>query len=61
MQEQAVQRVDGGFSAIRDVCVECGECSDVCNAEARQIAGRAMMENEVMEEIEKDVIFYEHS
>ncbi|MBF8295948.1 MAG: glycyl-radical enzyme activator family protein, partial [Bacteroidetes bacterium] len=60
-KNHAVQRVDGGFSTVRDVCVECGECSEVCNAEARQIAGKSKTEDEVMEEIEKDVIFYEHS
>ena len=60
-KNHAVQRVDGGFTTVRDVCVECGECSEVCNADARQIAGKAMTESEVMGEIEKDVIFYEHS
>ena len=60
-KNHAVQRVDGGFSTIRDLCVECGECIEVCNAEAREIAGKEMTEAEVMNEVEKDVIFYEQS
>jgi len=46
---------------VRDKCVECGECIEVCNAEAREIAGKEMTEAEVMKEVDKDVIFYEQS
>jgi pyruvate formate lyase activating enzyme len=60
-KNQAVRRVDGGFSTVRDLCVECGECVEVCNAEAREIAGKEMTRAEVMNEVEKDVIFYEQS
>ena len=39
----------------------CGECSQVCPAEAREILGRKLTVDEVIKEIEKDLIFYEES
>jgi pyruvate formate lyase activating enzyme len=60
-KNHAVQRKNGAFETIRDVCVECGECIEICNADAREIAGQEMTTKEVMGEVEKDVIFYEHS
>jgi pyruvate formate lyase activating enzyme len=56
-----VQKVDGRFSTIRDVCVECGDCIEVCNSEAREIAGKELTVEEVMREIEKDIVFYAQS
>jgi pyruvate formate lyase activating enzyme len=55
------RREDGGFSTMRDVCIECGDCVEVCNAEAREIAGKEMTVSEVLAEVDRDVIFYEHS
>ncbi|MCX6134272.1 MAG: glycyl-radical enzyme activating protein [Ignavibacteriales bacterium] len=60
-KNDAIRRVDGGFSTTRDLCVECGECIEACNAEAREIVGKEMSEFDVMKEVEKDVIFYEQS
>ncbi|MCX6143738.1 MAG: glycyl-radical enzyme activating protein, partial [Ignavibacteriales bacterium] len=52
---------DGGFVTIRDACVECGDCIEVCNAEAREIAGKEVSVQEVMLEIEKDIVFFDQS
>jgi pyruvate formate lyase activating enzyme len=56
-----VSKVDGGFSTNRDLCVECGDCIEVCNSEAREIAGEEVTAEEVMQEIEKDIVFYNQS
>jgi pyruvate formate lyase activating enzyme len=60
-KNHAVQKVDGGFSTIRDLCVECGDCIEVCNSEAREIAGKEVTVEEVMLEIEQDIVFYNQS
>lgn len=60
-KNDAIRRVDGGFSTTRDLCVECGECIQACNAEAREMVGKEMSEVDVMKEVERDVIFYEQS
>jgi len=53
--------VHGGWAGDKQRCVMCGTCVDVCPTEARQIAGRDMWVDEVMEEILKDRIFYDDS
>jgi len=42
-------------------CKVCGDCVEACPADARQIAGREMTVAEVLEEVEKDRVFYEES
>jgi pyruvate formate lyase activating enzyme len=60
-KNHAVHRVDGGFSTTREVCIECGECVEVCHSEAREIAGKELTVEDVLEEIEKDIVFYDQS
>jgi pyruvate formate lyase activating enzyme len=60
-KNRAVRRVDGGYVTVRETCMECGECIEVCNSQAREIAGKEMTTEEVVLEIEKDIVFYEHS
>jgi pyruvate formate lyase activating enzyme len=50
-----------GLITSRERCRACGTCAAVCPAEAREIIGREMTVGEVMNEIEKDVIFYDQS
>jgi pyruvate formate lyase activating enzyme len=45
----------------RETCQRCGECSEVCYSEARQMVGRQMSLSEVMAEIKQDLTFYEES
>jgi pyruvate formate lyase activating enzyme len=42
-------------------CTACGGCVEVCYSEARQIVGRRMTVDQVMNEIERDVEFYDQS
>jgi pyruvate formate lyase activating enzyme len=42
-------------------CSLCGDCVEVCYAEARQISGRAVTLAQLMSEIERDIPFYDQS
>jgi len=52
-----------GKSVIIDLskCDLCGECTHVCAYEALEIVGKETTVQEVMEEVEKDRIFFENS
>jgi len=53
---------DGNFIEIdQDKCDLCGVCDDVCVYEALEIVGREVTVKEVMDEIEKDGIFFDES
>jgi len=43
------------------LCRRCGHCTEVCQAEARQIAGRRLTVGELVAEIERDLVFFEES
>ena len=45
----------------RGLCKCCGECAETCLAEARQLVGESMSVQEVMEEIRKDIAFFDES
>ena len=42
-------------------CISCGKCVDLCLYNARELAGRFMTVQEVIDEIKKDVSFYRKS
>ena len=44
-----------------DNCTLCGNCIEVCYAEALEMVGREVSVQEVMEEIAKDLVFYDQS
>ena len=45
----------------RKICTSCGECVDFCLSNAREVAGQAISESELLAEILKDQVFYEQS
>jgi len=45
----------------RELCIVCGSCVKACPSTARQLVGRYMSLEEVMEEVEKDFPFYQRS
>ena len=57
----AVMAKDGKF--IRDIesCLNCGKCTEVCPSKAREISGKIMTVEEVMDIVRKDALFYENS
>jgi pyruvate formate lyase activating enzyme len=44
-----------------DACDDCGKCAEVCYAGAREIVGRYISVNQLMQEIGRDVPFYDQS
>ena len=57
----AVEVRDGLFLPIRERCQRCGACVEVCFSGAREMVGREVTVTEVIEEVEKDMVFYEVS
>lgn len=57
----AIDRVGDVITTFRQRCIACGACVDVCYTEARELVGRRMAVDRVMEEIEQDVAFYDQS
>lgn len=57
----AIASYEGDLRTDRDTCRGCGACVEVCYAEARRFVGREMTVAEVMEEIQRDVAFYDAS
>lgn len=45
----------------RDECTFCGDCVKECHTGAREIVGQTMTVAQVIEQVEKDVIFYDES
>jgi len=52
---------EDGVIRTTDACRACGTCVDVCAAGARELAGRWMTVAEVLDEIEKDRLFWDES
>lgn len=52
---------ESGHFLDREKCTLCGKCTDICPAEAVEIAGRQMSVDEVLETVLRDVQFYENS
>ena len=47
--------------AAHQLCVVCGKCVKACPSTARQMVGRYVSSDEVVEEVEKDLLFYRRS
>jgi pyruvate formate lyase activating enzyme len=60
-KQGAVQLVKEVPVTDRDLCLLNGDCVEECAADARQIAGQEMSVGEVLEEIQRDLPFYESS
>ena len=58
---QAITLSDNGPITDTDRCTVCGECVPNCVRDAREIIGRQWSVPELMDEIRKDVIFYDES
>jgi pyruvate formate lyase activating enzyme len=56
----AISWVDGSITHW-DSCDHCGKCAEVCYTGAREMVGRVVSVQDLMEEIERDVVFYDQS
>jgi len=57
----AISKDSGPVSIDREKCNLCGECVKACAYEALELTGRRVSVKEVIEEIERDRIFFEES
>jgi len=57
----AILRDSSGIQTSRERCLVCGTCVDRCVTGAREVVGRETSVREVMQEILKDVPFYDES
>lgn len=58
---QALSKKGKNIKIDQEKCDLCGKCEDVCVYEAMEIIGKERTVEEVVEEIEKDRIFYDQS
>ena len=58
--QHAIHDIDGVVTTSNS-CDYCGECTEACMAEARQIAGHRYTVAELLAEVEKDVVFFDDS
>jgi pyruvate formate lyase activating enzyme len=58
--QKAIKK-NGNIIINRKFCDSCGECEDICPSEAIKISGKKITVNYIMEEIEKDTLFYDES
>lgn len=59
--EEALALSEAGVLIERSRCVPCDECSQACPSGALRLAGRRVTAAEVLEEVARDSIFYQHS
>jgi pyruvate formate lyase activating enzyme len=58
---QRAIRWEEGSTTNWDACDDCGKCAEVCFAGAREVVGRNVSVNQLMEEIQRDIPFYDQS
>ena len=51
----------GAASGDAGLCSHCGRCAEACPSAAREVAGREMAVDDVVDEISRDRVFYEES
>lgn len=57
----AIVQQPEGLRTDRVRCQACGQCVEVCPAGARELTGRRVSVEELLEEVERDRVFYEKS
>lgn len=60
--EDAISFSDSGYIQIdKNKCNLCKACVDACHSQALELIGKEMTVTQVLEEIEKDILFYDES
>jgi pyruvate formate lyase activating enzyme len=57
----ALSVVDGRRQYDPNKCQFCGDCTEVCPAEAVELIGQSMQVSEIIDEIKKDIVYYDQS
>ena len=58
---KAIKYSDDVVCIDRNICDNCGKCSEICYAEAIKLLGQPMTVKDLVAEIEKDKVFFQHS
>ena len=56
--QSAISLVNNKLVTDRDLCINCGVCTKVCFAQARELCGKYMTVEEVFNLIKRDMVFY---
>ena len=59
--EGAISKMGANIEIDRAKCTDCGECADVCPSQALSVIGIPMNAQRIVEDVQKDKQFYEHS
>lgn len=59
--EKAVTLTSEGIVTDPDICKVHGRCAEVCPTKAIEMSGKAMTADEIMNAIEKERVFFDHS
>ena len=60
--QQGIRLANGVSSRVgAGQCLHCGECASVCPNKAREMSGRTLRTEEVLDVLRKDTLFYENS
>ncbi|MCX5977753.1 MAG: glycyl-radical enzyme activating protein [Coprothermobacterota bacterium] len=57
----AIYATEGGFLTLADRCLRCGACAAACPTGARHLVGERTSVAKVLNEVEKDRVFYDQS
>jgi pyruvate formate lyase activating enzyme len=57
----AIYATESGFLTLADRCLRCGACAAACPTGARHLLGEQISVAEVLEQVEKDRVFYDQS
>ncbi len=57
----ALSLVENVPTRDQNLCQGCGACAEACPAEATELIGKTMTVSEVMQEIQKDILYYDQS
>ncbi len=59
--EEACSLTPDGIVTDRERCTGCGKCADICPTKATEMSGRTATDDELIEIIEKERIFFDQS
>nr|MDO8098439.1 glycyl-radical enzyme activating protein [Candidatus Njordarchaeota archaeon] len=57
--EGAITKTSEGLVTNRTLCKNCGKCAETCTSGARELIGKVMTVDQVLQEVEKDKVFYD--